>query len=226
MCKWVRLLLKGFLNNKSMNKIKSVGIIVLVLISSIAVAQRNPLNMDSERFFRLGLKGGVNANKIIGQSYKEGFNYNYQVGGFMQFNFSRRFGIQPEVSFVQNTTEFSDDNSLIYDDLFFGGSQREAKLNYLEVPILLNLNIGTSKRVKLQLGPSYGALLSQTVDSLRSGGNIYKNTEFSAIGGVWIQLPAINFGGRYKLGLTNINDIDNREKWKNQAIQIFAGITF
>ena len=210
-----------------MKNIKVIVVLVLVLLSSVmVVAQRNPSNMDRENFFRIGLKGGVNINKIVGQSYKEGFNYNYQVGGFMQFNFSKRFGIQPEVSFVQNTTEFSDDGTVVYDDLFFGGSQREAKLNYLEVPILLNLNIGTSKRVKLQLGPSYGALLSQTVDSLRSGRNIYKNTEFSAMGGIWIQLPAINFGGRYKLGLTNINDIDNREKWKNQAIQIFAGITF
>ncbi len=209
-----------------MNSFKILFSLGLVLSSVVANAQRNSLEMDRENFFRFGVKGGVNINKINGQSYKEGYNYNYQVGGFMQFNISNRLGLQPEVSFVQTSTEFTNDASQVYDDIFFNGSQRKAKLNYLEVPILLNLNIGTSKRVKLQLGPSYGALLSQTVDSLRANGNIYKNSEFSALGGVWIQLPAVHFGGRYKLGLTNINDIDNREKWKNQAIQIFAGITF
>lgn len=209
-----------------MGKFKFLILSVSMLLSIQLMAQRNPLNMDRESFFRLGLKGGVNINKIDGSSYKQGFNYNYQVGGFMQFNFSKRFGIQPELNFVQSTSEFTNDGTLVYDDLFTGGSQREAKLNYLEVPILLNLNIGTSKRVKLQLGPSYGALLSQAVDSLVNNGNIYKDTEFSAIGGLWIQLPTINIGARYKLGLTNINDIDNRDEWKNQAIQIFAGLTF
>ncbi len=206
---------------------KSVLVVVVLLLSNLfAFAQRNPLNMDRESFFRFGIKGGLNANKIDGLSYKKGYNYNYQVGAFMQFNFSRRFGIQPEVNFVQSESEFTDDGTSAYDDLFTGGSQREAKLNYLEVPILLNLNIGTSKRVKLQLGPSYGLLLSQAVDSLKVNGDLYKASEFSAIGGLWIQLPAINFGARYKLGLTNINDIDNRDRWRSQAIQLFAGITF
>jgi hypothetical protein len=181
---------------------------------------------DSERFFRIGAKAGVNINKISGASYKQGFNYNYQLGGFLQFNFSNRFGIQPEVSFVQSSSEFSDDATIVYDDLFRGGGQKKARLNYLEIPVLLNINVGESKHVKLQIGPAYGAMLKQTVDSLQTGGNIYKNNDWSAIGGLWIQLPFIHIGGRYKYGLTNINAIDNQQTWRNQSIQIFAGFTF
>jgi hypothetical protein len=92
--------------------------------------------------------------------------------------------------------------------------------------VFLNVNIGPSKRVKLQLGPAYGGLLKQTVDSLRTNGDIYKNGEWSAIGGLWLQLPFVNIGARYKLGLTNINAIDDRQTWKNQAIQVFVGVTF
>ncbi len=199
---------------------------ILFMFVAHSFAQRNPLSMDRENFFRFGAKAGLNMNKIDGRAYKEGFNYNYQFGAFMQFNFSKRFGIQPEVSFVQSSTEFSDDGTNIYDDLFLGGSQREAKFNYLEVPVLLNVNIGPSKRVKLQIGPAYNGLLKQTVDSLRNNGDLYKNSDFSAIGGVWIQLPFVNLGARYKLGLTNVNNIDDRDKWKRQAFQVFAGITF
>ena len=144
----------------------------------------------------------------------------------MQFNFSNRLGIQPEVNFVQSQSDFSNDPTEIYDDIFRDGSQKKAKLNYLEVPVLLNINIGPSKRVKLQLGPAYGGLLKQTVDSLQTNGNIYKNAEWSAIGGLWLQLPFVNMGARYKLGLSNINAIDDRQTWKNQAIQIFVGVTF
>jgi hypothetical protein len=189
-------------------------------------AQRNNVNTDHENFFRFGGKAGVNVNKISGQTYKEGFNYNFQVGGFMQFNFSNRFGLQPEVNFVQGQAEFTSDASVIYDDIFRDGSQKKAKLSYLEIPLLLNVNVGSSKRVKLQLGPSYGALLKQTIDSLKTSGNVYKNGEWSALGGIWLQLPLINMGARYKLGLTNINAIDDRQTWKNQSIQIFVGVTF
>ncbi|MGB4844951.1 MAG: porin family protein [Ferruginibacter sp.] len=200
--------------------------VILLVIGTGSFAQRNKLNGDHENFFRFGAKGGVNINKISGQSYKAGFNYNFQAGVFLQFNFSNRFGIQPEVNFVQTSSEFSDDPNDIYDDLFRDGSQKKSKLNYLEVPVLLNINVGQSKRVKLQIGPAYGGLLKQTVDSLKSGGNLYKNGEWAAIGGLWIQIPVVNLGARYKLGLTDLNGIDNRQSWKSQSIQVFVGITF
>lgn len=206
--------------------IKQIITAGLLLIAVNAVAQQSNIDAERENFFRFGAKAGVNINKITGQSYKSGFNYNYQLGGFLQFNFSKRFGIQPEVNFVQSSSEFSNDATDVYDDLFRDGGQQKAKLNYLEVPVLLNINIGSSKRVKLQVGPAYGGLLKQTVDSLKAGNDIYKSADWSAIGGLWIQLPLVNIGARYKLGLNNINAIDDQEKWHNQSIQLFAGITF
>jgi hypothetical protein len=205
---------------------KHLIFIALCLTALTATSQESKMKTDKESFFRFGVKGGVNVNKITGQSYKSGFNYNYQLGAFAQFNFSERFGLQPEVNLVQSSSEFSNDITEIYDDLFRGGSQKHAKLNYLEVPLLLNINVGESKHVKLQFGPAFGAVLKQTVDSLKEGGNIYKNSDWGAIGGLWIQLPVVNFGARYKLGLTNINGIDDRQVWKNQAVQVFVGITF
>ena len=199
---------------------------ILLFISTSSFAQRNKLDDEHEIFFRIGAKGGVNVNKISGKSYKEGFNFNFQAGVFLQFNFSNRFGLQPEVNFVQTSSEFSNDVNDIYDDLFRSGSQKKSKLNYLEVPLLLNINVGQSKRVKLQLGPAYGGLLKQTVDSLKNNGDIYKNGEWAAIGGLWIQLPFVNLGARYKLGLTNLNSIDNQQTWKSQAVQVFVGVTF
>jgi hypothetical protein len=199
---------------------------ILLIISLPTFAQRNKVDGEHENFFRIGAKGGVNINKISGKSYKEGFNFNFQAGIFLQFNFSNRFGLQPEVNFVQTSSEFSNDPNDIYYDLFLGGSQKKSKLNFLEVPLLLNINVGESKRVKLQIGPAYGGLLKQTVNSLKANANIYKNGEWAAIGGLWIQLPFVNVGARYKLGLTELNAIDNQQKWKSQSIQVFVGITF
>ena len=208
------------------NHMKKYLVVLSLLVSSLSFAQNKKLQTEHENFFRFGAKAGVNINKLSGKSYKEGFRYNFQAGGFLQFNFSERFGLQPEVNFVQSSSEVSNSTTTISDDIFGGGSQNKAKLNYLEVPLLLNVNLGSSKRVKLQLGPSYSGLLKQTVDSVKANGNIYKNSEWGAIGGLWLQLPLINLGARYKIGLTDINNVDDKQTWKSQAILVFVGVTF
>ena len=88
---------------------------------------------EKESLFRWGFKGGLNLNKIEGKSFKNEFNYNYFLGGFMQINITRKFGIQPELNFVQTSAEQSDDITVIYDDLFLGGTQKKAKLGLFEI---------------------------------------------------------------------------------------------
>jgi hypothetical protein len=197
----------------------------LTFLFFIAIA--NFSYAQKETFFRLGVKGGVNINKIDGVAYKNGFNYNFQVGAFTQFNFSKRLGIQPEVNFVQTQSEFTDDANVIYDDLFGGGTQHKAKLDYLEIPLLLNIDIGPTEKVKLQLGPSFDGLLRQRVDSLKANvGNVFKNANVSGMAGLWIQLPAVVLSARYKWGILDMNNTSNNNTWKNQAIQISLGLTF
>lgn len=103
----------------------SILVIPMLLMLSSLNAQRIQPGGDREAFFRVGAKGGLNINKIAGSAYKEGFNYNYQLGGFAQINFSRSLGLQPEINFVQTTSEFSDDASNVYNDLFRDGSQKK-----------------------------------------------------------------------------------------------------
>lgn len=200
-------------------------LLLFTLISMQILAQKNDPS-EKESFFRMGLKAGLNMNKIDGKSFKDEFEYNYQLGGFMQFNITRKLGIQPEINFAQTTAEQSDDITTIYDDIFLGGQQKKAKLDYLKFAGLLNVDIGPSQKVKLQVGPQWGMLVNEAVDSLKSPRDIFKNGEFSVLGGLMIQLPFIHIGSRYELGLTNINDIDNQDKWKRQAWQFFIGVTF
>ncbi|HAN66602.1 MAG TPA: hypothetical protein DCQ34_10320 [Chitinophagaceae bacterium] len=198
----------------------------MISIPVASFAQKKSLEMDHENFFRIGVKAGLNINKVKGKSFSDAFSYNYQLGGFLQFNLTNRIGIQPEISFVQSSAEVTDDGTVIYDDIFGGGSQAKAKLSSLEIPLLLNVNIGNSKRVKFQIGPAFNTVLQEKFRNLDLQQDIYKKTEWSAITGIWFQLPFINAGARYKLGLTNVNGIDNREDWKNQAFQLFVGCTF
>jgi len=197
---------------------------LLFALSLQAISQKNDPS-EKESLIRFGFKGGLNLNKIEGKSFKDEFSYNFQLGAFMQFNLSRKLGIQPELNFAQATAEQSDDITVIYDDIFLGGDQVKVRLNYLKLAGLLNFDLGPSQRVKLQLGPQWGILLNEKVDSVKTSQNIFKNGEFSVLGGIMFQLPAIHIGTRYEIGLTNINGIDNQDAWKRQSWQFFIGIT-
>lgn len=191
-----------------------------LLFSVAAGAQHFDENKESA--VRFGAKAGVNINKIAGEAFRDKYSYNYTLGGFAQINFSRKIGIQPEINFTQSSAEVSDDASTVYDDLFLDGNQKKAKLNYLKVPVLLNVDLGTSNRFKLQVGPQWGKLLHTNTDDK----SFFKGSDISALGGLWLQLPVINLGARYEVGLSNINDAVHQDKWKSQAFQFFAGITF
>jgi hypothetical protein len=213
---------------------KNLTFILLALLFSLTtIAQkkhkpRNGVNdTDRENFFRIGAKGGFNVNKVPGMSYGHAFAFNYQLGGFMQFNFSKRFGIQPEVNFVQISSAEGKEISDVTDDLFRDGTQKNASLNYLEIPVLLNINVGESRHVKLQVGPAYGIALAGAAQNKAEGENIqYKNGELSAITGFWIQLPFVNFGARYKVGFSNVYSTISNQSGTNQAIEVFTGFTF
>jgi len=201
---------------------------ISLLFLSIIAIQVNAQKKDpseKESLLRLGFKGGLNINKINGQSFKKEFNYNYQLGAFLQINPTKKFGLQPELNFVQTSSEQSNDITIIYDDLFLGGDQKKARLSYLKMAGLLNIDIGPSQRVKLQLGPQWGMLLSEAVDSLKTPRDVFKKGDFSVLGGLMLQLPLINIGTRYEIGLSNINAIDNQDQWKTQSLQFFIGIT-
>lgn len=188
---------------------------VITLISTASFAQSG--------VFRLGIKGGTNINKIQGKGYNEEFKFNYYLGGFAQLNFSESFGIQPEVLFSQSTAQTGDHFSDTYNDFPNG---KNVKLNYLSIPILANIGLG-GKNLKLQLGPQYSILMNKNESLTQNGKDAFKNGDFSAVGGLWLQLPfGLNVNGRYIIGLSDLNDLSNSNKWTNQAIQLGVGFTF
>jgi hypothetical protein len=68
-------------------------------------------------------------------------------------------------------------------------------------------------------------LVNEAVDSVKTPRDIFKKGELSVVGGLMLQLPLIHIGARYEIGLTNINGIDDMDKWKSQTWNLFLGIT-
>lgn len=178
------------------------------------------VNLASAQSFHAGLKIGSNVNKITGMSFKDEFTYNYHAGAFATIGLGKKISIQPEVLFNQvsadTTNQFSELYKLNFDKV------KNVKLNYLSIPILVNVNL--SKFFALQVGPQYGILMNGGDNLVANGKNAFKNGDFSLLGGVQIKVASLRIYGRYGVGLNNINDIDNKDRWKNQTIQLGIGL--
>jgi hypothetical protein len=169
--------------------------------------------------FNIGIKGGASINKIDGRSFKDEFTYGYHLGAFATIGLGKKFAIQPEVLFNQ----FKTDTSSSFSSLYQFNKVSDIKLNYLSIPILLNYNV--SNILALQAGPQFGILINQDEDLLQNGENAFKSGDFSMLGGVQLKLLKFRVYGRYAIGLSDINNITNSDKWKSQSIQLGVGIS-
>lgn len=89
--------------------------------------------------FKLGVKVGGNMNKIEGKSFNDGFKFAYHAGAFAEINFTKKWGIQPEVIWNQMGGVPSDFQS-VYSNISVSSvfnRDNVYKLNYLSIPILL-----------------------------------------------------------------------------------------
>ena len=168
---------------------------------------------------KIGAKGGATMNKITGQTFKEQFSYGYHIGGFATIGLSKKFAIQPEVLFNQINVDTSSKFSSIYQF----NKLNSVQLKYLTIPILLNYNAG--KLITLQAGPQFGILMNKSNTFVQNGKDAFKSGDLSMLGGIQLNISHFKVYGRYAIGLSNLNDIDNKDKWKSQSVQLGVGLT-
>ena len=101
-----------------------------------------------------GIKAGTNFTKIDGQSFKDGYKLSFQGGLFMELDFNKKIGIQPEFLFSQIKSE---NNTGVINYTF---QNNEVNLNYLSIPILFRYKV--AKILVLNVGPQYSFLLNKS----------------------------------------------------------------
>jgi len=190
----------------------------LVVITSVVFVSLNAQGV------KIGVKAGANINKMSGVSFSDAYNLSYQVGGFLEIDFSKKIGIQPEILFSQSQTNTVSGFNSIYTGISNAVSGTAVKYNQLNIPILLRYNIG--KLLTINAGPQYSIVINQNENLLVNGKNAFKSGDFSLVSGVQLNLGSLRVYGRYNVGLSNINDIDNKDQWKSQQMQLGFGFRF
>jgi len=192
-------------------KTKLSALLSLLLFTQAAMAQ-----------FHLGVKGGVNITKVDGKAFKDEFRYGYHLGGFAEIGLGGKLGIQPEVLWSQNQTRVDSSFSDLYENSLQISNYQDVTLNYLSIPVLLNYKLGSL--MSLQAGPQFGILLDQSKTLLQNGQEAFKKGDFSLVGGAQIHIAKIRLQGRYFVGLNNISDVSDQNKWNNQGFQLSVGL--
>lgn len=191
-------------------KTKLFSLVAVLLITQAMMAQ-----------FHIGAKAGANITKVDGKSFKDEFRYGYHLGGFAEIRLGNKFVLQPEVLFNQYSTRLDSNYKNVYQDIFDGNSN--IKLNYISIPILLNYKL-VGSFLSLQAGPQFGILIDQNRTLLQNGGDAFKKGDFSMLAGVQFKVAMLRINGRYAIGLNNISDIADDDKWKSQGFQVSVGL--
>jgi len=190
-----------------------LALVAFLSISSFSFAQKGP-------FLQVGVKAGANLNKVDGKSFKDEFKYGYSLGGFAAVRLGNKVQLQPEVLWNQYNTKIASN----FDEIYSGGgnSLKDVKLNYLSIPVLLNYS--PTRFFTLQAGPQFGILTNKDETLFQNGKDAFKGGDFSLLGGAQLNIANFKISGRYVVGLQNVNDIDNKDRWTNQGWQISVGL--
>lgn len=178
----------------------------------------------SAQGIRVGVKGGASLYKIAGQSFSEKFQYGYHVGGFVKLKLNKKWSVQPEVLFNQQNTTLDSSFKSLYSSLANPAYVKDVKLHYLSIPLMLNYKLNSF--ISLQAGPQFGVLIDHSKNMLQNGGNAFSKGDFAMAGGLVLHVGKFSVNGRYLIGMNNINDIDNRDKWKSQSAQVSLALAF
>ena len=153
---------------------------------------------------KFGIKGGTDIKKLTGVSFDKQFSYGYHLGVFTEIGLGSKFGIQPEVYFSQVNIDTVGNFSAIH-----------------------NFNqISKVKFVSLQAGPQYGILIDNSKSVYQNGKDAFNKGDFSILAGFQLNINKLRLYGRYAIGLNNLNEIDDKDKWKTQTIHLGLGFTF
>ena len=168
------------------------------------------LNVNAQKV-EFGVKGGLNFSSIRGDNSSDLETVTaFNLGIVSEIPISEKFSFQPELMY--SGKGFSIDDDVV-------------SLNYLDIPLMGKYYL--TKGFSVEAGPQIGFLLSAKRESLDVK-DFYNTVDIGMNLGVGYKLEnGINFGVRYNLGLSDINDRDGySDKNKINVVQVSIGYNF
>lgn len=169
----------------------------------------------SAQTFNVGVEAGANFSNFVGSGVSGLGSANDSKlglvgGGFVCLNFGSSFAIRPEVLYAQKGNQVS-------------GTSTTTQLDYIEIPVLLKLSLGSPV---VNPGILFGPAFAWNVVARNSNGGNIPNVSTSDIGlvaGLELDIDKFLISGRYELGFNNVAQNVNVQ---NGTITLLAGYSF
>lgn len=180
--------------------------------------------LSKAQFLKVGPKVGANMLKIDGQSFEEGFQLGYYVGGFVEIKTGKKFYLQPEVLFSETQMHTTSDFKSIYSDLLKVDSLRSIKFQSLAIPITLNWRIANV--LALSAGPQFSINMNKGESFMKNAEAAITNGDVAMMVGANVMISKLRLNGRYMWGIKDQNNMNGKEAWRRQTIQLGLGFVF
>lgn len=169
----------------------------------------------AQKTFTFGPKVGIDYTNYWGKGAEHGGQLNYQAGLFMEYRFTDRLSVAPEVVFAAQGGKYEIKKSNDY--------YKEADhINYINVPVMLKIYV--IPELSIDLGPQVGFnIYSKNTAELKDGGEKEKVTtdlkkftnsvDFGlGLGLTYNITEEVFVQGRYTMGLTKVFNTKDYDK--------------
>ena len=173
--------------------------------------------------WHFGPKLDLQYSGLKGNGVKSSVSPGWQAGAFAELQFNKNWGLQPELVFSWSRYKKAGDFLTYYNNYGRSNASEKITLAYVRVPVLLKYHYNNT--FSFLAGPQYGYRVFEDENLLKNSVDAFKKYEVSGIGGVQVNISNVGFYARYKLGLSNINDIDDRYKWTSKHIQVGVAVS-
>lgn len=171
---------------------------------TVSNAQTNDSSTTSGASF--GIKGGVNFSNLYTEDVDDNnMLTSFNVGVFVSMPLTNFLSIQPEFLYSRKGAE------LVYDNAFASGTGK-FKLNYIEAPILLKINL--TENLNVHAGPYFAYLIDAEVTNESESGSFdfeenidnddFNKFDYGLSAGAGFDFDSIGFGVRYNYGLSTV----------------------
>ncbi len=210
------------------NQFKSMRVFILhiALLATLCAgnlhAQSLPVAGTLPKF-DFGAKLGANFAKFGGDNWEKTYKPGI-VGGIILGVHKHKIGVQAEV--LLNSAHYN--LTGIKDSVGNG----EFRALYLDIPVLFEYKVvgaALAPKVWVMAGPQFSNLMSvKSLNDFKGDAkNTFKSGSFSAVLGAEVRFLKLSVGGRYILGLTDVNNASissAKDAWKANSFQLYIGL--
>lgn len=191
--------------------------LTLFLTASFGMLHAQDNNVNTE----FGVKGGFNmSNLYTDDADDENILYGFNAGVYATLPVSDFVAIQPELLFTTRGSELEYNNALAQGNV-------KLKLNYIELPLLVRVNITKNFNIHAGGYASYMVSAKSTGDGDFEFEDQYDTDDFNKFdaglaGGIGVDFSPLSVGLRYNYGLTTIEkDGDDSSDLKNSNLSLY-----